>query len=138
MPNGDYMNSIQLETSQPMHLNQIDRPTVRRFVEEHLHAAQAAGARGENIHQWSLDQQDKVTQYASTLSESDATLFWTLYGEEMMASANTINDKTATLNAQSTQIHLQAAQDASNVATWISIISFFAFIIFMISLFKNS
>jgi hypothetical protein len=132
------MNSLQMETSQPLHLDQIDRPTVRRLVEEYTLAAQEAGARGENIHQWSLDQQDKVTQYASTLSEPDATLFWTLYGEEMSASANTMNDKTAALNAQAAQIHIQAAQNASNVATWISIIAFFAFVIFMINMFKNN
>ena len=132
------MNSLQMETSQPLHLDQIDRPTVRRLVEEYTLAAQEAGARGENIHQWSLDQQDKVTQYASTLSEPDATLFWTLYGEEMSASANTMNDKTAALNAQAAQINIQTAQDASNVATWISIIAFFAFVIFLINMFKNN
>lgn len=132
------MNSLQLEKSQPLHLSQIDRPTVRRLVEEYTRAAQDAGARGENIHQWSLDQQDKVTQYASTLSEPDATLFWTLYGEEMLASANTMNDKTAALNAQTAQIHIQTAQDASNVATWISIAAFFGFVIFMINMFKSN
>lgn len=132
------MNSPQSEKSQPLHLSQIDRPTVRRLVEEYTLAAQEAGARGENIHQWGLDQQDKVTQYASTLSEPDATLFWTLYGEEMLASANTINDKTAALNAQATQIHLQTAQDASKVATWISIAIFVGFVIFMINMFKNN
>lgn len=132
------MNSIQVEASQPLHLSQIDRPTVRRLVEEYTLAAQEAGARGENIHQWSLDQQDKVTQYASTLGESDANLFWTLYGEEMLASTNTMNDKAAALNAQATQAHLQTAQDASNVARWISIIAFFAFVIFMINILKNN
>ena len=101
-------------------------------------AAKEAGARGENIHQWGLDQQDKVAEYASTLSEPDANLFWTLYGEEMQAAANAINDQTAAMNAQSAQIHLQAVQDSSNVATWVSIIAFFAFIIFMINLFKNN
>jgi len=132
------MSSLQLDKSQPIYLSQIDRPTVRRLVEEYTLAAQEARTRGENIHQWGLDQQDKVTQYASTLSEPDAILFWTLYGEEMQATANAINDQTAALNAQATHTHLQAAQDASNVATWISIIAFFAFVIFMINMFKNN
>jgi len=132
------MSSIQLDKSQPLHLNQIDRPAVRRLVEEYTSAAQEAGTRGENIHQWGLDQQDKVTQYAATLSEPDANLFWTLYGEEMQAAANAINDQTAALNAQVTQVHLQKAQDASNIATWISIAAFFAFVIFMINMFKNN
>lgn len=132
------MNSLQMEKSQPLHLDQIDRPTVRRLVEEYTLAAEKAGARGANIHQWGLDQQDKVTQFASTLSEPDANLFWTLYGEEMLASASAISDKTAALNAHATQIHLQTAKDASNVATWISIAAFFAFVIFMISMLKSN
>lgn len=132
------MTSIKLDKIQPLYLSQIDRTTVRRLVEEYTLAAQEAGARGENIHQWALDQQDKVTQYASTLSEPDANLFWTLYGEEMQAAANAINDQTAALNSQVTQVHLQKAQDASTVATWISIAAFFGFVIFMINMFNNN
>lgn len=131
------MDPQQLDVRQPVRLARIDRQAVRHLVEQFTLAAQAAGERGENIHQWSLDQQDRVTEFAATLPEPDAALFWTLYAEEMDASSKAMLDKAHELNMQTAQVHMDAARSAGNFATWISIVAFFAVLIGMIKIFKG-
>ena len=131
------MNPVQIEKSTPAGFGPINRQSVREFVGEYTARLQEASQAGENVHQLALDQQDTVDRMTAGWAEDDRLLFSRLYIEELDAYTNGVNDKVMQINAQTTEIHIKAAQDASNVATWISLIVFFGFIIFMINLMKS-
>lgn len=121
--------AIQLET--------IDRTSVRALVAEDKEYLLRAIAAGENAHHVSLDRQDQIDAFAASLNEDDKAEFYRLYLEELNASTQASLDATAAMNAQTAEIHIQNAQAASNVATWISLIGFFGFLFFMIKMFKG-
>ncbi|MBD8531526.1 MULTISPECIES: hypothetical protein [unclassified Massilia] len=131
------MSSMLLEKVPLFRPEHIDRQAVRAFVGEYTEQLQAASARGDNVHQLALDQQDAVDAMTANWGEEDRLLFSRLYIEELNAYADTATDQANAMNAQATRINVQAAQDASNVATWISLIVFFGFVFFMIKLFKG-
>lgn len=129
------MSSSQLVTI--VRPGNIDRATVRQFVAEYTAQLEAASMRGENVHQMSLDQQDKVEKMTSEWNEVDQALFAKLYTEELTAYSNAAFDKANQINAQTAQVHMQAAKNVSNVATWVSLIVFFVFLIFMIKVVRG-
>jgi len=131
------MQTLQLEKNELIRPGAIDRDTVRRYVSEYTDRLEAASERGDNVHQLALDQQDQVDRMTSSWGEEDRLLFSKLYVEELNAYADGANDGAAKLNLQTAQIHAQSVQDASNVATWISLIVFFGFLFFMIKIFKG-
>lgn len=115
----------------------IDRATVRQFVAEYTAQLEASSMRGENVHQISLDQQDAVEKMTAEWDKVDQALFSKLYTEELNAYSNAAFDKANQINAQTAQVHINAAQNASNIATWVSLIVFFVFLIFMIRMIKG-
>lgn len=129
------MSSSQLGTT--VAPGNIDRAAVRKFVAEYTVQLEAASMRGENVHQIALDQQDAVEKMTAEWNEVDQALFSKLYTEELNAYSNAAFDKANQINAQTAQIHVKAAQSASNIATWVSLIVFFVFLIFMIRMFKG-
>ena len=131
------MDSYRLAKVPAFRPEHIDRQTVRAFVSNYTDRLESASVRGDNVHQLALDQQDIVDALTAPWSEENRSLFSQLYTEELMAYANSANDRANAINAQTAQTHAQAAQDASNVATWISLITFFVFLFFMIKLFKE-
>jgi len=131
------MNPSQLTKAPMFRPDHIDRQTVRSFVNEYTERLEVASACGDNVHQLALDQQDAVDEMTAKWSEEDRLLFSRFYTEELMAYANSTNDRANAINAQTAQIHVQAAHDASNMATWISLISFFVFLFFMVKMFNG-
>ena len=97
----------------------IDRKSVRSLVEAYTTAMQMALENGENIHQMSLDQKDRIDQFAATLSEEDQVRFFTLYAEEMEAHAAATNDRANALNAQTVERNIRNAENANNMGTLI-------------------
>lgn len=129
------MSSAQLGTI--VVLGNIDRASVRQFVAEYTAQLEAASMRGENVHQIALDRQDAVEKMTAEWNEVDQALFSKLYTEELNAYSNAAFDKANQINAQTAQVHVKAAQNASNVATWVSLTVFFVFLIFMIKVVRG-
>lgn len=125
------------EKRPPVHLEFIDRASVRALVAGDKQYLLDTIAAGGNPHHATLDRQDQIDIFAGNLNEVDRAEFYRFYVEELKASTQASLDTTAALNAQTAQVHMQTAQDASNVATWISIAVFFGFLLFMIKLFKG-
>lgn len=130
------MNQEILLRRPAIQLEAIDRPSVRKLVEEDNAYLRATASDGQNIHQISLDRNDQVQTYMQTLSESDLALFIKLYEEEMNAMTQAMLQETAEINAKTAQQHIQNAQSASNIATWISLIVFFIVLISFIKMMK--
>lgn len=131
------MAEIITPTGTVITIEQIDRKSIRTLVVASSAEMQEIAVRGENIFQYSLDLRDQVDAFARTLSEEQKETFYTIYAEELEASTNASNVKTAAIYEQTAQVHLQNAQNASNVATWMSLIIFFIFVIGAISIFKS-
>jgi hypothetical protein len=72
----------------------------------------------------------------ATLSPEDLEKFITLYEQEMTAVTKALDDEVLALNAQTLNQHVQTSAGASQVATWVMIVSFFIFLIVTISMFK--
>ncbi len=125
------------EIRPPIHLAIIDRENVRRMVEEDSEYLKWAAAYKKNIHQVGLDRQDQVNAYMAGLSSTDLDKFIKLYEEEMRASTQAVLDNIAAINAGASAKLMQNATQASQVATWISLIMFFVVLISAISIFKN-
>lgn len=118
----------------------VTRPNVRQIAAEHHTILGIVAASGGNIHQVALDQQDRLLAFMSTLSEPDAAVFSKLYTEELDALTAGQQAETARINAQviaEQSVAIKTAQQSSQVGIWISLIVFFAFLIFMIKLMKG-
>jgi hypothetical protein len=120
----------------PIHLLDINRESVRALVTSETAIRKQAMAEGKNVHQVGLDRQDILHAYMATLDAANLEKFITLYEQEMAASTQTLLDEAAALNATTANLQAQAATDSANVGVWISLIAFFAFVIFMIRLLK--
>jgi hypothetical protein len=129
--------SDELVAQRPgIHLNVIDRSTVRKLVEGDNAYLRRAASEGRNVHQVSLDRSDQVQAYMAGLSETDLALFIKLYEEEMHAVTQAMLQETAEINAQTAQRNINNAQSASNISTWISLIVFFIVLISFIKMMK--
>jgi hypothetical protein len=126
-----------MENKNVVYFPVIDRAAVRAFVASENEFQQQALQDGKNIHQVALDRQDDLHAYMATLSPEDLEKFSCLYQQEMAAATQAILDRTAAVSMQNANRHVEAAVGASQVATWASIISFFVFLIILISLFKS-
>lgn len=115
----------------------LDRASVREFVANELEYRRQVAAEGVNAHQVDLDRQDQITAKMALLSEADQAKFLELYTQEMGAVTNALLEQAAAINANTMGQHVQAANNAAQMSTWISIIAFFAFVIFMIRMFKQ-
>jgi len=123
------MTTTLAEKRPPVHLETIDRPSVRQFVAAHSQYLLDAIAAGRNPHEITLDRQDQVNAFAATLSASEAERFYNLYTEELNASTQASLDKTAHLNAQ-------VVAKTGQVTTWLSLIVFFVFLVSLIRIFR--
>jgi hypothetical protein len=125
-----------MDANSDIHLSTIDRPSVRAMVATESAYKRQAMEAGENIHQTALDRLDKLNEYMATLSAEDLEKFITLYEQEMTAVTKALDDEVLALNAQTLNQHVQTSAGASQVATWVMIVSFFIFLIVTISMFK--
>ena len=124
------MTDLESGDSMPIHLNVIDRHSVRALVAREGELMAKIATTGGNVHQYALDRQDEIQKFAATLSEKDSPMFWEIYTQEIMATSQTANNMLAAAQ-------LKDVKAASNVATWISIIVFFVALIAIIKLFKG-
>jgi DNA-binding GntR family transcriptional regulator len=84
-----------------------DRAAVREIVARNSAELARAAREGRNVHQLSLDQQDELNRFASTLSPEAAESFHRMCAEEMLAEVNTVNDRL-----------VKAEQENARVAEW--------------------
>jgi hypothetical protein len=78
----------------------LDRQAVRKLAEKHSSELQKVANAGGNHYQVSLDQNDKVMEYAQSLSSEDHIAFLNMYAEELNAITSKKNDNANKLIAQ--------------------------------------
>ncbi|MEL0629747.1 hypothetical protein [Psychromonas aquatilis] len=84
----DVGSYIEEETLFEILIENIDRQTIRKLAEKNSGELQDIVNAGGNVYQVSLEQQDKLTDFAERLSEKDAAKFLTIYNEELGACSN--------------------------------------------------
>jgi len=109
-------------------LESLDRPSIRALAEKHSAELRDVAQSGGNVYQASLDQQDKITEFTSTLSEEDAINFLNTYSEELNACASKTNDETAVVLAEAESSNQAAA--AIGAAIGFAALIFIFFMIF--------
>ena len=90
------------------------RVIARRRVSERDAEIRKVTAAGGNIFHRCNDLDDEDKEFALTIPEEDREIFWAVFAEELIASANQMNVHAAELNAK-------AANDASGWALTLAI-----------------
>lgn len=124
-------------TPLPVHLDLIDRASIRALVAREGEMLSGIAIAGGNVHQVALDRQDEIAKFASSLQPEDTVKFYELYNEEVAAALRASSDRIIAQNAEATAKVMQRAQDASNFSTWVSIAVFFIILISAIQIFKK-
>lgn len=119
-----------------IHLDTIDRSSVRALVASEGEYLAAVAATGGNVHQVALDRQDEISKFATGLPAEDIGNFYALYNEEIAAAARASSDRVLANSAAETAKLVQRAQDAGNFSTWVSIAAFFIILITAIQMFR--
>lgn len=66
-------------------LESLDRLSIRALAEKHSAELRDVAQSGGNVYQASLDQQDRITEFSSTLAEEDVIKYLNIYSEELEA-----------------------------------------------------
>lgn len=86
----------------------LDRQAVRRYVKSDSDELLAAAARGENVHQIALDQQDRFSEQLKNLPPSEALALQSMYTEELNANALHMSAETDRLNRRVDDLNQKA------------------------------
>lgn len=118
----------------------VDRKAVRKYVLEDSEAMVAAASRGENIHQLSLDQQDRFNEQLRDLSTEDGAALLAIYIEEMEANTHHMNSEVDRINRQTDALNQKAAADLAGIEgagkAIAVIVSCLVFVFFLVMLSK--
>jgi hypothetical protein len=90
-------------------LESLDRLSIRALAEKHSAELRDVAQSGGNVYQASLDQQDRITEFSSTLAEEDVIKFLNIYSEELEACSSKTNDETTALLAEAQSSNEAAA-----------------------------
>ena len=91
-----------------------DRQAIRALAEKHHMEIKQVAMNGGNHYQLSLEHQDKINEFATHLSLEEATIFFTMYAEELNAcTQKTVDDTSRTLaSVEESNKSLEAAGGA--------------------------
>ncbi|WP_156510864.1 hypothetical protein [Pseudomonas sp. p21] len=89
----------------------LDRQAVRRYVKTDSDELLAAAARGENIHQIALDQQDRFNEQLKNLPPDEALALQAMYAEELNANTLHMSAEADRLNRQADDLNQRAAAE---------------------------
>lgn len=131
------MTTTPAPTPAPIHLDVIDRQSVRALVKQEATLLSRIATGGGNVHQAALDRQDEIEKFKVSLAAEEAAKFSLLYMEELQADASATADRAAAVRSEMNVQQMQAAQSANNVAIWISIVVFFIILITTIKIFRG-
>lgn len=90
----------------------LDRQAVRRYVNKDSEELLAAAARGENIHQIALDQQDRFNEQLKNLPPDESLALQAMYTEELNANTLHMSAEADRLNRQADDLNQKAAAQA--------------------------
>lgn len=109
-------------------VRKLDRMAIRALAEKNSGELKAIASAGGNVYQKSLEHQDKINDYAATLTPEDAVAFMDMFSEELNAcTQKTLDD---------TNVFLEKAQAANHSAETIGgfiglvVLLFVLFVIF--------
>lgn len=113
----------------------LDRRIVRALVEKHSDERRQVLAAGGNVYQKTLDQQDRIDEFAASMTTDEAVAFYSMIEQETTALTLRLKDLTAKINLE-TEIknrQTQAIIDAQDNAAP-SILSTLAYGLVVLSL----
>ncbi len=81
-------------------IKKLNRAAVRALAEKHSDELRQIASSGGNPYQASLDHQDKIDEFISSMSEDEAIAFIDMYTEEIDACTQNTEDETTRILAE--------------------------------------
>lgn len=110
-------------------VRKLDRMAVRTLAEKNSAELVAIANAGGNTYQKSLEHQDKVDEFAATLTPEDAVAFMNMYAEELNACTQKMLDDT-TVNLAKAQAANHTTEAAAGGFIWLFVLLFILFMVF--------
>ena len=121
--------NVRPTSQHPVHLSPVSPQSVKALVARHAAALREAHLGGKNVDRVTLEQEDNVTAYMTTLSEDEKQRFAELYADEMQRMMATLLAEADGLGYKKSTWDEHHTRNSHRVAIWLFLVLMLVFLI---------